>query len=97
MDILEQYNKENQTQKQNPQNMYMGPSGDYGPIVSFVMRISQGKIQNESQANFVLLIAAISIIIMSVLIVMFAGTPQGESREHLFPPGSPALAPEPIK
>lgn len=97
MDILEQYEKQNPTQEQAPQDIYGGSSGDYGPIVSFVMRISQGRIQNERQANTVLIAVAVGIIIISVLIVMFSGTPQGESRELLFPPGSPALSPEPIR
>ena len=97
MDILEQYEKQNPTQEQIPRDMYGESSENYGPIVSFVMRVSRGRIQNEQQANTVLIIAAVGIIIISVLILMFSGAPQGESREHLFPPGSPALAPEPIK
>ena len=97
MDILAQYEKENPSPKESQTETYTEQSGDYGPIVSFVMRISRGKIQNEPQANFVLLIAAISIMIISVLILVFSGTPQGESREHLFPPGSSALSPQPIR
>lgn len=91
MDILEQYDRQNPEQKQTPQNIYEDMSGDYGPIIRWVMKISGGKIQNERQANTVLITAAVGIIIISVLILMFSGTPQGESREHLFPPGSSAL------
>lgn len=58
MDILEQYEKENPIQQQSPQNIYGESSDDYGPIVSFAIRISQGRIQNERQANAVLLIIA---------------------------------------
>ena len=97
MDILKQYEKENPTPNQALQDTYGNLSQDYGPIVSFVMRISKGKIQDEKQANKILIAIAIGIIIISVLIVMFSGNPQGENREHLFPPGSSALAPEPIK
>ena len=97
MDILEQYEKQNPTQEQTPQNIYDNQSGDYGPIVSFVMRMSRGRIQNERQANTVLITAAVGIIIISILILASSGTPKGESRELLFPPGSSALSPEPIK
>ncbi|MEK7083036.1 MAG: hypothetical protein AAB972_02595, partial [Patescibacteria group bacterium] len=88
---------QNPTQEQAPRDIYGGSSEDYGPIVSFIMRLSQGAIQNARQVNYILITAAVVMLIVSVLILMFSGTPQGESREHLFPPGSSALAPEPIK
>jgi hypothetical protein len=69
MDILQQYDKENPSLKESSQETYGDSSGDYGQIVSFVMRISQGKIQNEPQANFVLLI--IAAIIAGVAIMFF--------------------------
>lgn len=67
MDILAQYNKENPEQKQIPQEMYGNQSEDFGPIVSFVMRISRGRIQNERQANVVLLIIAGIIAVVAII------------------------------
>ena len=68
MDILAQYEKENPEQKQASQEMYGNQSQDVGPIVSFVMRISQGKIENEKQANVVLLIIAGIIAVVAIII-----------------------------
>lgn len=97
MDILTQYEKENPEQKQVLQEMYGNKPQDYGPIVSLVMRFSGGRIQNEQQANMVLISFAAGIIIISILILSSSGAPKGESREDLFPPGSSALSPKPIQ
>ncbi len=69
MDILAQYDKQNPSQKQAPQKIYGQPSEDYGPIVQFIMRTSRGKIQNEQQANAVLGVAAIIMIIVALLFI----------------------------
>ena len=75
MDILEQYDKENHNPKESLRGTYGDSMGDYGPIVSFVMRISRGKIQSEPQANFVLLI--IAGIMAGVAIMLFVSATGG--------------------
>lgn len=72
MDILEQYNQENPEQKQAPQGMYDDQSQDYGSIISFVLRVSRGRIQNERQANFILLIVT-GIITVAAIIIFISG------------------------
>lgn len=72
MDILAQYEKQNPEQKQVPQNMYNDQSEEYGAIIRLVMKVSDGRIQNERQANTVLIIAAGIMIIISLLLIFGA-------------------------
>ena len=73
MDILAQYEKENPKQEQAPQNMYDDPSEDYGQIIRLLMKISMGKIQNVKQANIVLIIGAIIMLIISFVLLFETG------------------------
>lgn len=62
MDILSQYEQEN-PEASKPQPAWQS-SGEYGFFIRLVMRLSGGKIQNETQANYVLFVfIAIAVII----------------------------------
>ncbi|MEK7074358.1 MAG: hypothetical protein AAB968_01175 [Patescibacteria group bacterium] len=71
MDILAQYEKENpEPSSRAPQ---WEPSEEYGGLTRFVIRLSKGKIQNEKQANTVLLALAVCMFIIT-LIILFGGS-----------------------
>ncbi len=71
MDILAQYEKENpEPSSRTPQ---WEPSEEYGGLTRFVIRLSKGKIQNEKQANTVLLALAVCMFIIA-LIILFGGS-----------------------
>lgn len=63
MDILEKYEKE------NPQLFSQTPSGEpseeYGVLPRLVIRFFGGRIENERQANFVLVIVAVLLVALS--------------------------------
>lgn len=70
MDILEQYEKENsEASSRAPQ---WEPSEEYGGLTRFVIRIFRGRIENEKQANIVLIILAVCMFIITI-IVLFGG------------------------
>lgn len=73
MDILAQYEKENPKQEQASQNIYDDQSEDYGAIIHWVMKVSGGRIQDVRQANMVLIVAAVIMIIISLFLIF--GTP----------------------
>jgi len=89
MDILQQYEKDlPQVSRQVPQ---WESSGEYGGLVRLVVRFSGGRIENERQANFVLIVTAVIIFGISLLIVF---NPWGNTRppppgEMIYAPGQP--------
>lgn len=81
MDILSQYEKQNQQPIQMaPQKQ---PTPEYGFFIRLVMRLSSGRIQNSRQASYVLLGVAILIIVLSIIIFIY----QGGSNSRPPPPG----------
>lgn len=98
MDILQKYNEENQ---ETPQQTSQWESSDeYGMITRLVIRFFGGRIENEQQANFVLVIVAVIIFVISFFILT---NPFGNTRP--VPPGiinlpgqpprlGPTIAPE---
>lgn len=80
MDILEQYEKENpEMSSRTPQ---WKSSEEYSGLTRFVIRVSRGRIQNEKQANNVLIALAVCMFIVT-FIILFGGklsqTPKGLS------------------
>lgn len=72
MDILSQYDKQFPEQKQAPQKTYEDPSEDHAPIISWVIKMSGGRIQNERQASYVLLMIA-GILTVAAIIFFVSG------------------------
>ena len=92
MDILEQYEKDlPQVSRQVPQ---WESSGEYSGLIRLVMRFSGGRIQDERQANIVLVIVAVVIFIILLLILINqGGGPHVSSELIKLPPGPPILIP----
>ena len=78
MDILAQYEKENpESSSRVPQ---WEPSEEYGALTRFVIRLSKGKIQNEKQANIVLILWAACMFAIAMIILLggrSSQSPQG--------------------
>ena len=72
MDILAKYEKEN-PQQQTPQHMYGDLSDNQDFLIGLVMRFSRGKIQNVRQANIVLIIGIIIMLIISFVLLFGRG------------------------
>ena len=75
MDILEQYEKENPEVK-IPE---WQPSEDHGFLIRLVIRLSQGRIQEEKQANYVLLVI-IGILFLITILIFFLSGPSSEGK-----------------
>ncbi len=89
MDLLSQYKQEN---PEASRPVITGQTGDeYSFFVRLVMKLSGGRVNDVQTATYVLLASAVVILLAAVIIFLFAGRPQGESRERLYPPGSPAI------
>lgn len=68
MDILESYEKQNpEASSRAPQ---WEPSEEYGGLTRFVIRVSRGRIQNEKQANTVLIALAVCMFIITIVILV---------------------------
>lgn len=80
MDILKKYEEENlEMSSRVPQ---WEPSEEYSGLTRFVIRFSGGRIQNEKQANSVLLALAVCMFIIT-FIILFGG---GEGSPAAFTP-----------
>lgn len=75
MDILEKYNQENPPVPVSQTSQWES-SEEYSFLVCMVMKWSGGKIQNERQANYVLIGIAVVMMIATFIIlgVGFSGT-----------------------
>lgn len=74
MDILGQYEKQNPQQPQAPQHTYTNISRDSTPIISFVMRLSRGRIRDARQATIVLFAGATFLIGVSLYFFLSSGS-----------------------
>ena len=73
MDILKQYEKQvSEINKAAPQREALS---EYGFFIRLVMRLSGGRIHNETQASYVL-IAAAALMIIASLFIIFGGAGQ---------------------
>lgn len=90
MDILGKYQQEHPDA--SPQKIEWGPSNDYGFFTRLVMKLSRGKIQDERQANFVLLaVVGIVFLITAVIVIRIisGGGPDITEKDlQLTPPSS---------
>ena len=72
MDILKQYNQQfPEANKPAPQ---WQPSNEYGFLINLVMRLSGGKIQNKTQASYVLITVAALMLVVSLFIIFGGGS-----------------------
>ena len=72
MGILEQYKK--QFPEANQPTPQWQPASEYGFFVKLVTKLSGGRIQDETKANYVLLGAAGIIFLVAILIFVFSGS-----------------------
>ncbi|TSC68435.1 MAG: hypothetical protein G01um101466_460 [Parcubacteria group bacterium Gr01-1014_66] len=87
MDILEQYEKQNsEASSRVPQ---WEPSDEYGGLTRVVIRLFRGRIQNEKQANTVLIALAVCMFVITIIILFGGG---GGSPEAFTPKGQECLS-----
>ena len=73
MDILAQYEKENKKSEKFSQQTYKDLSGDSGPIIQWIRKISGGKIQDTKYINVSLVVFSI-IVILAAVLIFFMGS-----------------------
>ena len=79
MDILEQYKKQfpEESKPASPRQS----SNEYGFFINLVMRLSGGRIHDETKANYVLLAAVGFMLLVIILTFIFSGSSsEGKAR-----------------